>query len=339
MSDAKTIEVQVQQPKDAKQALEVLDRSITPLDLLQRAVQSNTNVDVMEKLLGLQERWERNEARRAFDAAIAKAKSEIPVIRKGNQVDFTTSRGRTNYSYEDLATIAQTIDPILGKYGLSYRWRPNSDSKSVTVTCILSHAAGHFEENTLYAPHDATGNKNAIQAVGSAVTYLQRYTLKAALGLAAAADDDARAVSEKRNDPPTSQHEQRQDPPRAAPVTTKAPAPQAGAEQTFPAVTVLTVKEVHSKPDAPKKWTAYFIKFSDGFAELEAATFDAKVADLANELANTNENATLRTKPGRKEGTNEIVSLTRNGGPPSDGGDQVPMSFDSDGNATDDVPH
>lgn len=310
MSD-KTIETQIVAPKDAKQALEVLDRSITPLDLLQRAVQANTNVDVMEKLLGLQERWERNEARRAFDAAIAKAKSEIPVIRKGNQVDFTTSRGRTNYSYEDLATIAQTIDPILGKYGLSYRWRPNSDSKSVTVTCILSHSAGHFEENTLYAPHDATGNKNAIQAVGSAVTYLQRYTLKAALGLAAAADDDARSVSERPSPLSEAPHGE-----------SKSAPPPTGQRETWPGVQVLEVKEVQSKPDAPKKWTAWFIKFSDGDNDIEAGTFDRKVADYANSLINTDGLALLVTAPGKKPGSRSIVSLEPD--------DDVPMG-DPDG--------
>jgi hypothetical protein len=49
---------------------------------------------------------------------------------------------------------------------------------------------GHSEENTLMAGKDDSGNKNGIQAIGSTVTYLQRYTLKAALGLAAGADDD-----------------------------------------------------------------------------------------------------------------------------------------------------
>lgn len=40
------------------------------------------------------------------------------------------------------------------------------------------------------AGRDESGNKNSIQSIGSTVTYLQRYTLKAGLGLAAASDDD-----------------------------------------------------------------------------------------------------------------------------------------------------
>ena len=54
------------------------------------------------------------------------------------------------------------------------------------MTCVLSHRDGHFEETTLTAGRDDSGKKNAIQQVGSTITYLQRYTLKAALGLAAA---------------------------------------------------------------------------------------------------------------------------------------------------------
>ena len=62
------------------------------------------------------------------------------------------------------------------------------------MTCILSHRDGHSEETTLSAGRDDSGNKNSIQAVGSTVTFLQRYTLKAALGLAAAEDDDGKSA-------------------------------------------------------------------------------------------------------------------------------------------------
>jgi hypothetical protein len=53
-----------------------------------------------------------------------------------------------------------------------------------------------MEETTLPGMPDLSGNKNPIQAIGSAVTYLQRYTLKAALGLTVSKeeDDDARSA-------------------------------------------------------------------------------------------------------------------------------------------------
>lgn len=166
----------------------------TPMDLLNRAVTSGANIDVLEKLMSLQERWEQNQARKAFDNAMAEAKSEMPIIVKDQTVDFTSARGRTNYKYEDMASLARQVDPVLSKHGLSYRYRTSSDKESMTVTCIVSHRGGHSEENSLTAPNDLSGNKNAIQAIGSTQTYLQRYTLKAALGLAASKDDDANSV-------------------------------------------------------------------------------------------------------------------------------------------------
>ena len=165
---------------------------ITPMAMIDRAISSGASVDALEKLLALQERWEANQGRKAFDQAIAAAKAEIPAIRKNRQVDFTTAKGRTHYRHEDMAEISRTVDPILSKNGLSYRYRSTQDARNVTVTCILSHKDGYSEETALSASADDSGNKNLIQAIGSAVTYLQRYTLKMALGLAATEDDDAR---------------------------------------------------------------------------------------------------------------------------------------------------
>lgn len=180
-------------------------RDVTPLTLLDRALSRGADMATLEKFMDLQERHERNQARKAFDAAIAAAKAEIPVIIKNREVDFTSTKGRTHYRHEDLAGIARIVDPILGKHGLSYRFKTTAEPNApVTVTCIVSHRDGHSEENTLAAGRDDTGNKNSIQQIGSTITYLQRYTLKAALGLAAAADDDGKGA----DDPGTISDEQ-----------------------------------------------------------------------------------------------------------------------------------
>jgi hypothetical protein len=165
----------------------------TPMEMLSRALQMGATPETLEKLLALQERWEAGIARKAYDKAIAAAKGEIPPIIKNRTVSHGT--GRATYRHEDLAQIARAIDPVLGKHGLSYRWRTLVDGDRISVTCIISHQDGHAEENTLSAPADASGAKNTLQAIGSALTYLQRYSLKAALGLAASDDDDAVAAT------------------------------------------------------------------------------------------------------------------------------------------------
>src|SRR4249920_500574 len=160
------------------QALAIL----TPMDMLNRAVDNNASMEVLERLMALQERYEANQARKAFDRAIAQAKAEItPVVR--NAVGHNAKR------YADFAAIARAVDPIITKFGLSYRFR-TAQNERISVTCVLSHEAGHSEETTLSGPSDTSGNKNSIQAIGSTLTYLQRYSLVQALGLAAANDDD-----------------------------------------------------------------------------------------------------------------------------------------------------
>lgn len=174
----------------------------SPFALLQRAVEANAGMETIERLLALQERVEAGNARRAFDAAIADAKAEIGPIEKNRRVHFESQKGKTDYRFEDLAAIANAVDPVLSKNGLSYRYRTAQDKGQLRVTCVLSHRDGYSEETTLEAGYDTSGNKNSHQAVGSALTYLQRYTLKAALGLAVSHDDDGRAASKPANAAP-----------------------------------------------------------------------------------------------------------------------------------------
>jgi hypothetical protein len=177
-------------------------QALTPMDMLNKAVSQGADITILERLMALQERWEANQARKAFDEAMADAKAEIPAIVKNRKVSFETTKGKTEYRHEDLAEIARTVDPILSKHGLSYRWSTKSlVGQPIEVTCVVSHRSGHYEENTLIAGRDESGSKNAIQSIGSAVTYLQRYTLKSALGLASSNDDDGNAAGGKAASP------------------------------------------------------------------------------------------------------------------------------------------
>lgn len=167
--------------------------AVTPMDMLNRAIETGAGLEMVEKLMGLQERWEANQARKSFDEAIALAKSEIKPILK-------TRTGHTG-KYEDLAAIATEVDPILSKHGLSYRYRARQDEK-VHVTCVLSHKSGYSEETELSEKPDAGPSRNAIQALGSCLTYLQRYSLKLALGLSASKDDDGKTAGKVDDTPP-----------------------------------------------------------------------------------------------------------------------------------------
>lgn len=163
----------------------------SPMEMVARAVAHNATPETLERLLALQERYETNQARKAYAQAIAKARGEIGPIFKSAEA----RRGPAgSYRYEQLDDIDRQTVPILSKYGLSYRWNtrvPDNRPDWVIVTCKVEHRDGHFEENSLGGPVDTSGAKNPIQAIGSAVTYLCRYTVKAALGLSATVDTDA----------------------------------------------------------------------------------------------------------------------------------------------------
>lgn len=173
-----------------------------PMDIV-RAALATGNIEMYREAVALAKEMDAIAARKAFDNAMADAKAAIPTIRKNREVaapDKGEKKG-PKYRFEDLAEIARTIDPILGEHGLSYRFKVSSEiNQPIRVTCIVSHRAGHFEETTLTAGRDDGPGRNAIQQIGSTITYLQRYTLKAALGLAASQDDDGR-TSEPEAEP------------------------------------------------------------------------------------------------------------------------------------------
>jgi hypothetical protein len=169
---------------NAPAAVSVAD--MTPVQMAYQLIQSGADFNSVKEMLALSKELAADTAKRAFDEAVAAAKSEIPTIAKN-------SKGHNDKRYANFAAYAAVVDPILGTHGLNYRFRTEQSDK-ITVTCVLSHKGGHSEENRLSGPADSSGSKNAIQAIGSTLTYLQRYTLIQALGLAASEDDDGKAA-------------------------------------------------------------------------------------------------------------------------------------------------
>lgn len=168
---------------------------ITPMQMLQTAVERGADIAMLEKLLSLQERWEANEARKAFVRALSAFKSEPPTITKDKSASFGSAKGATAYDYATLDQVASVIGASLSRHGLSHRWETGQVDGKIKVTCVLTHELGHSERVTLEAGADTSGSKNAIQAIGSTVTYLERYTLLAVTGLAAKEqDNDARTA-------------------------------------------------------------------------------------------------------------------------------------------------
>ena len=155
------------------------------------------NIDVFDRGFARRAAEEENRvAERAFSVALSQAKGELQPVLKTREVDFTTKSGsKTKYKYESFADVARTVDPVFPKHGLSYRFSIDQTLDQVKVTCVISHDGGYSERTTLEGKVDpgSTG-MSLVQALGSALTYLQRYSLRAAIGLAAGIDDDGRGA-------------------------------------------------------------------------------------------------------------------------------------------------
>ena len=183
-------------------------RALTPAEMLSVAVQQNAPVENIERLMGLQERWEANEARKAFEIAMVAFSASVPTILKSRVVDFTTAKGRTHYKFAGLPESVEQIQGLMAQCQLSRRWKDEEPKKvgNIRLRCIVSHVLGHGESFAAEAPPDGSGNKNEAQAVASIITYLRRTTLFAVLGLVAKdeLDDDGEGGAKRQEERPAS---------------------------------------------------------------------------------------------------------------------------------------
>lgn len=188
-----------------------IQKTESPLMAAAALVKTDGNMDVakLKELLDVQERWEATQAKKAFVQAMAKFKENPPEILKDKNVNYQTSKGTTDYKHATLHNVTSKINTELSKHGLTASWVTSQDNGSVKVTCKITHIMGHSEETCLSAPPDNTGSKNVIQAIGSTVTYLQRYTLLALTGLATYdQDDDGKSTGNGNNNAPKPKQKQ-----------------------------------------------------------------------------------------------------------------------------------
>jgi hypothetical protein len=124
-------------------------------------------------------------------AALAKAQGEIEGASKDKVNPHFKSR------YADLASIWDACRRALSVNGLSVLQFPLSEGELVGIRTILGHASGQSIESTVWTRPQQAGP----QALGSCVTYLRRYALAAAVGVAPD-DDDGEAASPREPERP-----------------------------------------------------------------------------------------------------------------------------------------
>lgn len=162
-------------------------------------------VEKLGELIALQERILDRNARSAFEAAYRLMLPEIPRISKRGAIKNREGKTQSRYAkYEDIRSI---VDPILLRHGFTFSTKTDWPATGVLeVVGTLTHAGGGTKESKFRTEADASGGKNAIQGLGSGVSYGKRYTLKDLLAIVEEGEDDdgvkfGEVVSSRRRDP------------------------------------------------------------------------------------------------------------------------------------------
>ena len=163
---------------------------VTPMQMLQTAVENNQDLDRIEKLMELEKRWKADQAREAFYAALAAFKKVETKVTK----DKTNSQYGSRYT--SIGNFVNTVNEAMARFGLNARWEIDQ-TEQIKVTCILSHTLGHNESVSMSGPPDSSGSKNPLQQIKSTITYLEISTYQAVTGVVAQdanIDDDGNAA-------------------------------------------------------------------------------------------------------------------------------------------------
>ena len=140
------------------------------------------DLDKMERLLSMKERIDKEENSRQFNADMASMQIEMPSVAErgtGHNIKYAT--------FEDINDVAK---PIMSKYGFAVSFKVVETDKGVRVTGLLLHRSGHREETEMTFPSDTSGSKNAVQALGSSISYAKRYIMSAMLNITTRSEDD-----------------------------------------------------------------------------------------------------------------------------------------------------
>ncbi len=165
---------------------------ITPMGMIQHAVEQGHDLARIEKLMELERRWKADQAREAYYLALAEFKKKPVIVTKDRHNKQYDSR------YSSIGNFSNTVNAAMAPFGLNARWDIDQ-SVSIQVTCILSHTLGHSESVSMSGPPDKSGSKNPLQEIKSTITYLELSTLQAVTGVVsqdANVDDDGNSAIE-----------------------------------------------------------------------------------------------------------------------------------------------
>lgn len=171
----------------------------TPDRLIALAIESNADVEKLERLFDLQVRHEEGLAKKAYFAALSAFQANAPSIPKDKTVMNTDGKSE-RYKYASLDGIFKVLREPLSSNGLSWKFECSRVEDSLTVTCVLTHIQGHAESSTVIVPAVSGYGTNAAQDEGSLMSYGKRYSFTNLTGVMADEDNDAATTAPQNID-------------------------------------------------------------------------------------------------------------------------------------------
>ncbi|WP_141433710.1 ERF family protein [Bacillus sp. 03113] len=133
---------------------------------------------------------QRSESIKNIAVALCKFQGECPAPKK------TSTNPHFKSKYAPLEEIINVAKPHLAANQLSFFQSTTTENENIVITTLIIHSSGEFIESD---PLKLPMGKNTAQGAGSSITYARRYSLCAALGIAAEEDDDANGASDSNN--------------------------------------------------------------------------------------------------------------------------------------------
>jgi hypothetical protein len=147
-------------------------------------------VAVLERLMVIRRELNAEQAKAAYNSALAAFQEECPPLPKGKTVK--NDQHVTLYSYCPFETILALVRPKMREYGLSFTLDTDTESKDgwVIATCKITHTSGHSEVSRAKFPLGAgTRAMSQTQVFAAALSFASRRVFCNALGLVTVGED------------------------------------------------------------------------------------------------------------------------------------------------------
>ena len=170
--------------EDGSYTVEGISRSKEEMGVLYTPVKDTPKVEAREQSI-VQGQTEISGDIGALAGALAECQGKFTAVKKG-----TSGHG---YNYADIAAVLSATSSITSKHGIAITQMNISsvsgDTVLTGVKTILMHSGGGYISSEIYMPTAKTKMNSLVQMAGVNITYLRRYGIQSALGLATTDND------------------------------------------------------------------------------------------------------------------------------------------------------